>query len=227
MGWLDTFSFVMRANITTLRERFVDPERMLQQLIIDMDQELERVRTSVAGAIADQVQMERRTEKARAEVAEWDQRATTAMERGDESSARLALEQKLRVAQRADSLAIELEKQRVQTDKLRNAVQELEDKIRQARQKQTLLLARMARAESSNRIQSTLDRVQGTSAFAEFHRLEEKVEREEALSEAYARLDGRDPTAEELARQFQASDQQQQLAKELEELKRRVHTRPE
>ena len=226
MGWLDTFSFVMRANITTLRERFVDPERMLQQLIIDMDQELERVRTSVAGAIADQVQMERRTEKARAEVAEWAQRATTAMERGDESSARLALEQKLRVAQRADSLAIELEKQRVQTDKLRSAVQELEDKIRQARQKQTLLLARMARAESSNRIQSTLDRVQGTSAFAEFHRLEEKVEREEALSEAYARLEGRDLTAEELARQFQASAQQQQPAKELEELKRRVHTRP-
>ena len=52
MQWLSTFSFVMRSNITTLRERFADPERMLHQLIIDMDQELERVRASVAGAIA-------------------------------------------------------------------------------------------------------------------------------------------------------------------------------
>lgn len=225
MGWLDTFSFVMRANITTLRERFVDPERMLQQLIIDMDQELERVRGSVAGAIADQVQMEKRSVKAREEVDEWTRRATTAMERGDESSARLALEQKLRAGQRADSLAAELDKQRFQTDKLRSAVQELEDKIRQAKQKQTLLLARMARAESTNRIQSTLDRVQGKSAFAEFHRLEEKVEREEALSEAYERLDGRDPTTEDLARKFEEADQKELLAQEFEELKRRVQPR--
>jgi phage shock protein A len=222
MSWLETFSLVMRANITTLHERFVDPERMLHQLILDMDDELERVRASVAGAIADQIQLERKVQKTQEEVEQWSQRATSAIEHGDESSAKLALEQKILAAQRAESLSTELAKQQEQTNKLRNAVFELEDKIRQARQKQTLLLARLARAESSSRINSTLDRVQGKSSFAQFSRLEEKVERQEAMCEAYDRLDGRDPKAEELERQFRESERKQQLAEEFEALKRRV-----
>lgn len=222
MSWLNTFSFVMRANITTLRERFSDPERMLHQLIIDMEQELGRVRESVAAAIADQIQLERKVKKTQEEIDHWDERATSALQRGDESSAKLALEQKLMSQQRGDTLTAELAKQREQTDKLRSAVQELEDKIRQARQKQTLLLARLTRAESSSRINQALDRVQNKSAFAEFHRLEERVEREEAMSEAYDRLEGRDPAADELDRQFEESDRKERLEQELEALKSRV-----
>jgi phage shock protein A len=212
----------MRANITTLRERFSDPERMLHQLIIDMEQELGRVRESVAGAIADQIQLERKVKKTQEEIDHWSERATSVLQRGDESSAKLALEQKLMCQQRGDTLTAELAKQREQTDKLRSAVQDLEDKIRQARQKQTLLLARLTRAESSSRINQALDRVQNKSAFAEFRRLEERVEREEAMSEAYDRLEGRDPATEELVRQFEESDRKERLEKELEALKSRV-----
>ena len=222
MQWLSTFSFVMRSNITTLRERFADPERMLHQLIIDMDQELERVRASVAGAIADEIQMERKLKKAEDEVEHWSQRATTAVQRDDESSAKQALEQKIMAQQRSETLATELAKQKDQTQKLRSSVQDLEDKIRQARQKQTLLLARLARAESTSRINQTLDRVHSKSAFAQFQQLEERVERQEAMCEAYDRLEGRDPEAEELERQFAETDRQEQLSQELEELKRRV-----
>jgi phage shock protein A len=222
MSWLNTFSFVMRANVTTLREKFSDPERMLHQLIIDMEEELGRVRTSVAGAIADQIQLERKVKKTQEEVAHWDDRATSVLQRGDESSAKLALEQKLMSQQRGDTLTAELAKQREQTDKLRSAVQELEDKIRQARQKQTLLLARLTRAESSSRINQALDRVQNKSAFAEFNRLEQRVEREEAMSEAYDRLEGRDPEADELERKFEESERQQRLEVEMEALKSRV-----
>jgi phage shock protein A len=222
MSWLETFSFVMRANITTLRERVANPERMLHQLIIDMDQELEHVRASVAAAIADQIQLEKKVENSRKEVGHWTQRATSALGRGEEASAKLALEQKLLAEQRAESLSTELVKQQEQTNKLRSAVQDLEDKIRQARQKQTLLLARLTRAESTSRINSALDRVQGDSAFAQFNRLEEKVERQEAMCEAYARLEGRDPNAEELERQFRETERKQKLEQEFEELKRRV-----
>ena len=85
-----------------------------------------------------------------------------------------------------------------------------------------MLLARLTRSESSIRINQALDRVHSKSAFAEFHRLEERVEREEAMSEAYDRLAGRDPAADELERQFEESDRQQRLEQELEELKNRV-----
>lgn len=227
MQWINTFSFVMRSNITTLRERFADPERMLHQLIIDMDHELERVREGVAGAIADEIQLERKLKKAREEVEHWSERATTAVGRGDESSAKLALEQKIMSEQRSETLAAEVAKQKDQTEKLRSSVQDLEDKTRQARQKQTLLLARLARAESTSRINQTLDRVHSKSAFAQFRQLEERVEREEAMCEAYDRLAGRDPQAEELERQFKEDDRKERLSKELEELKRRVQEQSE
>jgi phage shock protein A len=176
----------------------------------------------VAGAIADQIQLERKVKKTQEEVDHWSERATSAIHRSDESSAKLALEQKLMCQQRSDTLTTELVKQREQTDKLRSAVQELEDKIRQARQKQTLLLARLTRAESSSRINQALNRVQSKSAFAEFRRLEDRVEREEAMSEAYDRLEGHDPAADELERQFEESDRKERLEKEFEALKNRV-----
>jgi phage shock protein A len=67
-----------------------------------------------------------------------------------------------------------------------------------------------------------MDRVGSKSAFAEFRRLEDRVDRAEAMGEAYERLEGRDPNAEELEREFEASERQDRLAKEFEELKRRV-----
>ena len=67
-----------------------------------------------------------------------------------------------------------------------------------------------------------MDRVGSNSAFAEFRRLEDRVDRAEAMGEAYDRLEGRDPDAEELEREFEAADRKDRLAKEYEELKRRV-----
>ena len=99
---------------------------------------------------------------------------------------------------------------------------DLEDKIRQARQKQTLLLARLVRAESQTNIDRAMDRETSKSAFAQFSRLESRVERAEAMGEAYDRLEGRDPGADELQAEFEQRDRDEQLDKEFEELKKRV-----
>ena len=75
MKWLTNFSIVMRSNLTTLREKIEDPERMLHQLIIEMEDELDRVRASVAEAVADEIQMRRRCERETAEAEKWFERA--------------------------------------------------------------------------------------------------------------------------------------------------------
>jgi phage shock protein A len=212
----------MRSTITALEEKVQDPERMLHQLIIDMEEELDKVRTGVAGAIADEIQLRRSAERARAEVEQWLERATKALERGDDSQATAALEQKLRCEQRADTLNGEYEQQRRQVLKLQDAVRDLEDKIRQARQKQTLLQARLVRAQSQQKINSALTSPTSRSAFAQFSRLEQQVDREEALSQAYDRLEGRDPDAEELQRQFEESERRDKLEAELAQLKHRI-----
>lgn len=222
MSWIERFSLVMRTNITVLRERFEDPERMLHQLLIDMEEELEGVRRSVAEALADEIQLRKQVDSARHDADQWLARAKSAIERQDDASAEAALDQKLRAAERADDLTKEYERQQLETRKLREGVRELEEKIRQARQRRTLLLARMTRANSTRRINSALERAQGGSAFAEFNRLETKVDRAEALAEAYDRMDGIDPNARELERKFAEQQRSERLRQELETLRQRV-----
>lgn len=223
MAWLESFTFVMRSSLTAIRESVEDPERMLHQLLIDMEEELQGVRAGVAEAIADEILLGKRVEKAREEARQWGERATTALGRSDEASARAALSQKLSNEQTAQSLAAEYETQKEQTRKLQDSVRDLEEKIRQARQKRTLLSARLTRAESTRKINQALERAEGRSAFAQFSRLEQKVERVEARGEAYDRLDGKDPDAAELERKFREEDRKARLQQEFEELKRRVN----
>ena len=222
MSWIETFSLVMRSNVTFLRERFEDPERMIHQLLIDMEEELESVRHSVAEALADEIQLKKQVDTARQDAEQWLCRAKSAVERNDDASAEAALDQKLRASERAEQLSKEYENQQAATRKLRDSVRGLEEKIRQARQRQTLLLARMSRACSTRRINAALDRADGKSAFAQFHRLEARVDREEALAEAYDRLDGRDPEVDDLKRKFDEQQRTEQLKQQLVELRQQV-----
>lgn len=222
MKWLDSFSFVMKSSITTLREKIEDPERMLHQLVCDMEEELVTVRESVAAAIADEIQLSKQVDKAKQDMKQWLDRAQTAIQRSDESSAKDALDQKLRCGERLATLEAGYEAQSVQVQKLQVSYRELEDRIQQARHKRTLLVARLARAESTVRINSAIDRAGSNSAFAQFSRLEERVDRAEAMSEAHDRLDGKDPAAEELAAKFEADERRAQLQSEFENLKQQL-----
>jgi phage shock protein A len=222
MAWIETFKLVMRSNVTALREVVEDPERMLHQLIIDMEEEHQRVRESVAGAIADEILLKKRVTEARREADEWLERAASALRSGNEDQSRAALEQKSCAAERATSLEAEHLRQKEQTAQLQRSVRDLDDKIRQARQRQTLLLARLTRAESQQKIDRAMAKVESRSAFAQFDRLEARVDRSEALTEAFDRLDGKDPDAEQLRRQFEERDRKETLEKELAELKERM-----
>ena len=222
MKWLNQFSLVIRSNLSTLCERFEDPERMLHQLLIDMEHELERVREAVAGAIADEIQLGKQLKKARETSVKWQDRAEAAIKRSDEATAREALEQKMRSDERADELEAEHESQKKETEKLRRSVQDLEQKIRQARQKQTLLLARMARANSSQRINKALHSATSRSAFAQFDRLEKRAERDEAMDEAYRRLDGEDPDADDLKDRLEEEERREKIEAELESLRSKL-----
>ena len=222
MKWLNQFSLVMRSSITSLREKVEDPERMLHQLIFDMQHELDVVRCSVAEAIADEIQMRKRCRREREEIQTWQNRATAAMQRNDEVTARSALEQKQSTQQRADQYETEHTKQADAVRRLQEAVRDLEDKIRQATQKKTLLMARMTRASTTKNINTAMERCGSQSAFAQFSRLENKVEREEALSEAWERMDGRAPDTDELARNFEQAEREERVAAEFEELKTKL-----
>ena len=153
MQWLETFTVVMRSQMTTLRERIENPERMIHQLILDMEEELEIARERISGALADEKHLHSETEKLEAEVECWLERATQSLRRGDESSAKNALEHKRRAEDRAKTLAEVYRTQQEQTRRLEEAFGDLEDKIRQARRKQRLLLAKMALSQLHDQLE--------------------------------------------------------------------------
>ncbi|TWT46369.1 Phage shock protein A [Thalassoglobus neptunius] len=224
MSWFQQFTFVMRSNLTAIRDKVEAPERMLHQLICDMEEELNSVKQSVAAAIADEIQLGKEVESIRSEIGEWEGRAESALQKGKETLAKQALDQKMRLEERLQSIEQVYESQCSQTAKLQTSYRDLEDKIRQARHKRTLLIARLAQAQSRQKINQAIDSAESQSAFAQFHRLEEKVNREESLGQAYDRLDGKDPEADELTAQFDAEERKEKLEAEFEELKRRLQT---
>ncbi|MGH9363301.1 MAG: PspA/IM30 family protein, partial [Thermoanaerobaculia bacterium] len=124
MGWFENFTLVMRSNIASFRERIENPERMLHQLLVDMEEELERVRDGVAEAIADEIQMGKRVDAARKEAREWADRAAQALTRGDETSSRSALEQKILAEKRAEAIDQEYHKQSEETRRLQRSVRD-------------------------------------------------------------------------------------------------------
>lgn len=222
MKWLQQFSLVFRSNVAAMAERFEDPERVLNQLIIDMEEELVRVRAAVAGVMADEIQIGKQVERARADAEQWRERAEKSLKRRDEAQAKQALEQKVLAEERAAGLAKEHQKQKDECAKLHRALRDLEHKIRQARHRRSLLAARLARANSAQTINDVLRRTEATSAMAQFHRLEERVDRAEAMEQAYDRLDDRPAEVQDLERAFEQRDRQDQLQREFDDLKRRL-----
>jgi phage shock protein A len=144
MQWLETFTLVMRSQMTLLRERIENPERMIHQLILDMEEELELARERIAEALADETHLTQEVERARTQARLSLERATEALRKGDEALAKSALEQKRRAEERASSLGEVQKTQEVETQKLQEAFRDLEDKLRKARRQQRLLLAKMA-----------------------------------------------------------------------------------
>jgi phage shock protein A len=141
----------------------------LHQLIIDMEEELATAKRSVAEAIADEIMMRKTVEREAGEVELWGQRAEAAMKRGDEASARSALQQRLTASKRVEQYTKEHDIQASEVLKLQDSIRTLQDKIRQAKQKKTLLTARLARASSTNKINAVIDRVDSQSAFSQFN----------------------------------------------------------
>lgn len=223
MSWLTQFSLVMRSSVTALREQIEDPERMLHQLLIDMQAELDTVRASVAEAVADEILMRKRINRERDEELKWQERAAGAVKRGDEDTARTALDQKLACSKRVQQYTTEHTKQVVEVEKLKTAVRDLEDKIRQAQHKKSLLVARLARAKSTTKIQAAIERTDQRSAFSQFQRLEDRVDRQEARIQAWSELDQTDVPTSDLEKEFLEKERKEQVELELEALRKSLN----
>lgn len=189
MGIFDRFRRLIKSNLNEMINRAENPEKMLEQVIDDMNRQLIESKKSVASAIADEKKLERQINQTRAQSAQWERRAETAVRAGEDELAKEALLRK----QELDRYAEEYEKQRAQqhdsVEKLKVALRALQQKLEEAQRKRNLLVARARRVETQKKLSDTIGGMNDTSAFEAFDRMTEKMDELEAQNEAMEELE--------------------------------------
>jgi phage shock protein A len=188
-----------------------DPEKILEQAVSDMQEDLVQLRQAVARAIAEQRQTEQKYSREQSEASKWEQRAKLALSKGDETLAREALKRKKDLTETATLLKNQLDQQTVQVDSLRKNLIALESKISEAKTKKNMLVARSKAAKANEELQKTLGSIDTSGSLSAFERMEEKVMKIEAQSQAYSELGGMG-IEQEFAKLESGSDVDDELA---------------
>lgn len=217
MGLFDRISRVVKASFNALVSEAEDPERVLEQAVAEMQDELIQLRQAVAQAIATQKRTERQCNQAKATADEWYRRAELALQAGDEALARDALTRRKSYQETAQLMQSQIEQQTTIVQKLKRDMVTLESKIADARTRKDLYIARARSAQASQRLHAMLDQMNPQGAMQSFERMEQKVAALEAQSAAIAEL-GQD----DLERRFAALEQGSEIEADLATLKRRL-----
>ena len=217
MALLERVSTLIRANLNDLVEKAEDPEKMIKQIIIDMQNQLLQVKTQVAIAIADQHLLEKKQKENEEKTAEWLRKAELAVEKKrDDELAKAALERSLSYKQMSESFAQQVADQKTQVENLRNAFHKLEQKLAQAQAKSDLLIAQHRRSRTSRKAGEAHAAMAHSDSSPTFDRMKDKVLRAEAIGHAHAEVSG-----ESLDDRFAAMEKEDEIDRLLAEIKQR------
>ena len=152
MGLFDRLGTLLRSNINDLISRAENPEKMLNQLIVDMKTQLAKAKQQVASAIADEKKLQADAENMKKQAEDWERRAMLAVQEGRDDMAKQALGRYNEQMQGAQQLHETWLKHKAETEALKLSLRQLNDKIEEAKRKKNILVARAKRAEAQQRI---------------------------------------------------------------------------
>jgi phage shock protein A len=221
MGVFERISRIIRSNISDLLDRAEDPEKVLQQIMVDMQQDLREAKLHVAAAIRDQKKLETRYQENLDLADRWEKRAISAVEEGDDALAKEALRRKRNFEQLAKGYKEQLEEQTRSVKLLKTSLAALEAKIEEARRRKDLLIARQKRAQAQKAISESMNGMSKSSALAVLERMEGRVKAAEIHAEAIAELE-----AESLEARFARLDNED-VDDELAKLKAKLSEKKE
>jgi phage shock protein A len=221
MGLFSRLGTLIRSNINELINKAEDPEKMLNQVLVDMKAQLVEAKKQVAVAIADEKRIKKQYEQEAAKAAEWERKAMLAVKAGDDNLARAALARKQEHDEVAETLKQQWEAQKQSVEQLKGALRGLDNKIEEAKRKRNILVSRQKRAEAQRTINETLSNINSTSAFDTFERMSDRVTQIEAEAEATAEIGGALPEAT-LESQFKALEASSGVDDDLAALKSKM-----
>lgn len=225
MGIFARLADVIKSNLNDMISRAEDPEKMLNQVIIEMASQLIEAKKGVAEAIAMEKKVLKQAEEEAAKVTEWERRAMMAVRAGDDALAKEALNRKKEHEGLATTLKEQWSKQKAQVEQIKLALRVLNNKIEEAKRKKQVLIARARQAEARKKIQETMAGLQNASAFDTFQRMEDKILQKEGEADAAAEL-AEEYSGDTLAHKFNTLEQTAGTDLDLVALKRKMGVLP-
>ncbi|GAB4217147.1 MAG: PspA/IM30 family protein [Roseiflexaceae bacterium] len=209
---------LLSANINAMLDSAEDPEKMADEYLRQLNNQLYEAKTSVAAAMADATKLNTKEAQYKAEATEWERKATAALRAGDENLAKAALTRKVQAQKLADQYTQQSDAQDEQVEQLQQALVQLETRIAETRAKRELIVAKKNRARTQEAIQSTVRGLGEINALDKLDRLEERVDDQLNRANAMAQLE-----QGSLESKFQDLERDQEVDAELEELKRKLN----
>jgi phage shock protein A len=216
MALLERVTTLVRANLNDLIDRAEDPEKMIKQVILDMENQFLQVKTQVAISIADLHMLEKKKKENDQAMNDWMKKAEKAVDKQQDDLARAALERYRSYQTMSQSFEEQVHDQQSQVDGLKTALQKLEQKMQEAHSKKELLLARHRRSQLAQKANMASQAIGSGSKSATFERLKDKVHHAEAVAQAEAEL-----TGEDISDQFARLEKQEEIERLLAEIKQR------
>jgi len=225
MGFFGRLAQLIKSNLNDLINRAEDPEKMLNQVIVDMNTQLVEAKKLVAIAIADEKRLQKQLQNESSVAEEWERKAMMAVRAGDENLAKEALLRKKEHDGLTAQYKDQWEKQRTAVNQLKTALRALNNKIEEAKRKKNVLIARKRRAEAMKSIQETMSGLSDASAFETFDRMASRIDQIEAEAEAGAEL-SEEYSGDVLKQQFEKLEATAGADSALEDLKRKMGLLP-
>ena len=189
MGIFDRLATLFKSNINDLISSAENPEKMLNQILVDMRDQLVKAKQQVAAAIADEKRLKDQADAEYRQAQDWEQKAVLAVREGRDDLARQALLRQSEHLAHAQQLEATWQAHVAETERLKASLRELNEKIEEAKRKKNLLLARQRRAQAQQRISETMSGMSERSAFEAFARMEEKIAQNERMIRASSEMD--------------------------------------
>src|SRR6202158_1791349 len=213
MALLERVSTLVRANLNDLIDKAEEPEKMIKQVILDMQNQLLQVKTQVAIAIADQHLLERKQKENEDKVAEWMRKAELAVDKKHDDLARASLQRVESYRDLSDGFGQQVIDQKAQVENLKTALRQLEQKLAEAEAKADLLVAQHRRARAVGKASDARMAIGNGSSSSAFDRMKRKVAHAEAHSQARSEIAADD--VEERLAALEKEDRVEQLLAEL------------
>ncbi|MCC6746858.1 MAG: PspA/IM30 family protein [Deltaproteobacteria bacterium] len=190
MGIFSRLGTLLKSNINDMISKAEDPEKMLNQVLVDMKNQLVEAKKQVAVAIADEKRLKKQFEDEDLKAKDWERKAMMAVRAGDDVLAREALARKGEHDEASTTLGKQWQLQKDAVEKLKDSLRALNNKIEEAKRKKNILIARKKRAEAQKTIHDTMSGLSDTSAFETFDRMAAKIDQLEAEAEAGVEISG-------------------------------------